>query len=146
MTFIVSTRVKNGVPQGQIFKSRELYRVVPQIEGLDEHIPDQLKFWCYDVIWWRKDVKSFPTRSKMHLFTPWVHVCPHAGMWVNACPKGEPESMRARMWGVLLQDTVSPLGDMVHLFVCYLAKASFLQNMLLCLFVCFCFFLLSCKS
>ena len=41
--------------------------------------------------------------------------------------------MRARMWGGLLQDTVSPLGDMVH----YLAKASFLQDMLLGMFVCF---------
>jgi hypothetical protein len=66
--------------------------------------------------------------------------------------------MHARMWGGLFQDTVSPLGDMVHylakasflqdillcLYVCffYLAKASFLQDMLLCLFVCF----LSCKS
>ena len=116
MTFIVSTRVKNGVPQGQIFKSKELYRVVPQMKGLDEHFPDQLKFWRYDVIWWRNDVKSFPTRSKTHLFTPWVHVCPNAGMWVNACPNGEPESMHARMWGGLLQDTVSPLGDMVHFF------------------------------
>ena len=27
---------------------------------------------------------------------------------------GEPESMHARMWGGLLQDTVSPMGDMVH--------------------------------
>jgi hypothetical protein len=26
--------------------------------------------------------------------------------------------MHARMWGGLLQDTVSPLGDMVHLYVC----------------------------
>ena len=51
---------------------------------------------------------------------------------------GEPESMHVRMWGGLLQDTVSPLGDMVH----YLAKAGFLQDMLLCMFVCFffCFF------
>jgi hypothetical protein len=32
--------------------------------------------------------------------------------------------------GGLLQDTVSPLGDMVH----YLAKASFLQDMLLGMF------------
>ena len=39
--------------------------------------------------------------------------------------------MHARMWGGLLQDTVSPLGDMVH----YLAKASFLQDMLLGMFV-----------
>jgi hypothetical protein len=44
MTFIVSTRVKNGVLQGQIFKLEELYRVVPQMKGLDEHFPDQLKF------------------------------------------------------------------------------------------------------
>jgi hypothetical protein len=42
------------------------------------------------------------------------------------------------MWGGLLQDTVRPLGDMVH----YLEKASFLQDMLLGMFVCF----LSCKS
>jgi hypothetical protein len=27
--------------------------------------------------------------------------------------------MYARMWGGLLQDTVSPLGDMVHLFIDY---------------------------
>jgi hypothetical protein len=150
MTFIVSAKVKNGVPQIQIFRSKELYRVVPQIEGLDDHFPDQLKIWHYDVIWWRNDVKSFPTRNKTHLFTPWVHVCPNAWMWVNACPNGEPESMYARMWGGLLQDIVSPLGDMVHfylakasflqdmllcLYVCYLAKASFLQDMLLCLFV-----------
>jgi hypothetical protein len=44
MTFIVSTRVINGVPKGQIFKLKELYRVVPQMKGLDEHLPDQLKF------------------------------------------------------------------------------------------------------
>jgi hypothetical protein len=36
------------------------------------------------------------------------------------------------MWGGLLHDTVSPMGDMVH----YLAKASFLQDMLLGMFVC----------
>jgi hypothetical protein len=53
MTFIVSAWVKNGVPQGQIFKSKELYCVVPQIKGLDEHFTDQLKFWRYDIIWWR---------------------------------------------------------------------------------------------
>jgi hypothetical protein len=114
MTFIVNARVKNGVPQGQIYKSKELYCVVPQIKGLDEHFPDQLKVWRYDVIWWRNDVKSFSKRNKTHLFTPWVHVCPKAGMWVNACPNGEPESMHARMWGGLLQDTVSLMGDMVH--------------------------------
>jgi hypothetical protein len=37
MTFIVSAMVKNGVPKGQIFKSKELYSVVPHIKGLDEH-------------------------------------------------------------------------------------------------------------
>jgi hypothetical protein len=40
------------------------------------------------------------------------------------------------MWGGLLQDTVSPLGDMVHF---YLAKATFLQDMLLGMFVFFFF-------
>jgi hypothetical protein len=44
MTFIASARVKNGVSQGQIFKSKELYRVVPQIKGLNENFPDQLEF------------------------------------------------------------------------------------------------------
>jgi hypothetical protein len=56
MTFIVSFRVKNAVPQGQIFKSKELYRVVPQMKGPDKHFPDQLKVWRYDVIWWRKTI------------------------------------------------------------------------------------------
>ena len=45
--------------------------------------------------------------------------------------------MHARMWGGLSQDTVSPMGDIVH----YLAKASFLQNMLFCMSVVFFFFL-----
>jgi hypothetical protein len=44
MTFIISAGVTYGVPQGQIFKSNELYRVVPQMKGLDEHFPTQLKF------------------------------------------------------------------------------------------------------
>jgi hypothetical protein len=115
MTFMVNAGVKNGVPQGQIFKSKELYCVVPQMKGLDEHFANQLRFWRYDVIWWRNNVKSFSKRHKTHLFTPCVHVSLNAGMWVNACPNGEPQSMHARMWGGLLQDTVSPLGDMVHL-------------------------------
>jgi hypothetical protein len=63
MIFIVSSRVKNGVPQGQIFL-KELYRVVPQMKGLDEHFPDQLKFWRYDVIWWRNDVNHFLLEAK----------------------------------------------------------------------------------
>jgi hypothetical protein len=41
---MVSARVKNGVSEGQILKSKELYRVVPQIKGLDKHFPDQLEF------------------------------------------------------------------------------------------------------
>jgi hypothetical protein len=36
------------------------------------------------------------------------------GTRVNTCPNGEPESMHDPMWGGLLQDTVSPMGDMVH--------------------------------
>ena len=59
MTFIVNAGVKNGVPQGQILKPKELYRVVPQMKGLDEHFPNQLTFWRYDVIWWLNGVKSF---------------------------------------------------------------------------------------
>jgi hypothetical protein len=51
MTLIVSAEVKNGVPQGQIYKSKELYRVVPQMKGLCEHFPNPLTFWRYDVIW-----------------------------------------------------------------------------------------------
>jgi hypothetical protein len=46
------------------------------------------------------------------------------------------------MWGGLLQDTVSPMGDMVH----YLAKASFLQDMLLGMFGFFFFFFCFCFS
>ena len=68
MTFIFSARVKKGVPQGQVVKSKELYRVIPQIKGLDEHFQDQLKFWHYDVIWWRNDEKSFSKRNKTHLY------------------------------------------------------------------------------
>jgi hypothetical protein len=44
MTFIVSAGLKKSVPQGQILQSKELYRVVPQMKGLDEHFPNQLKF------------------------------------------------------------------------------------------------------
>ena len=58
---------------------------------------------------------------------------------VNACSNWEPESMHARMWGGLLQDTVSPMGDVVHF---YLAKASFLQDMLLGMFVFFFFYVI----
>jgi hypothetical protein len=50
MTFMISARVENGVPQGQILKLKELYCVVPQIKALDEHILDQLNLLHYDVI------------------------------------------------------------------------------------------------
>jgi hypothetical protein len=64
MTFIVNAGVKNGVPQGQILKSKKLYRVVPRMKGFDEHFANQLKFWRYDVIWWRNNVKSFCKRKR----------------------------------------------------------------------------------
>jgi hypothetical protein len=38
MTFMVSARVENGVTKGQILKSKELYRVIPQMKALDEEI------------------------------------------------------------------------------------------------------------
>jgi hypothetical protein len=41
MTFMVSARVKYGVPQGQILKLQKPYRVVYQMKALDEHFPDQ---------------------------------------------------------------------------------------------------------
>jgi hypothetical protein len=44
MTFMVSARVENGVSQGQILKSKELHRVVPQMKALDKHILYHLKF------------------------------------------------------------------------------------------------------
>jgi hypothetical protein len=130
MTFMANDRVENGVPQGQILKSKEPYRVVPQMKALDEHFLDLLKCWRYD-IWWRNDVKSFVKRNKEHLFTTWVKTCPNAGTWINACSNGEPESMHARMWGGLLQDTVSALGDMVHLYVIIFAQHFLAQYALL---------------
>jgi hypothetical protein len=44
LTFIVSSRVKNGVPQVQILELKEPYPVVSQTKALDERFPDQLKF------------------------------------------------------------------------------------------------------
>jgi hypothetical protein len=38
--------------------------------------------------------------------------------------------MYARMWGGLLQDTVSPLGDMVHFFGFVLYVIIFAQHLL----------------
>jgi hypothetical protein len=44
-----------------------------------------------------------------------VNACPNGGTWVNACLNG----------GGLLQDTVSPMGDMVHfLFSIFLKLVS----------------------
>jgi hypothetical protein len=46
MTFMANNRVKIGVHQGQILKSKESYRVVhvPQMKALGEHFLDLLKF------------------------------------------------------------------------------------------------------
>jgi hypothetical protein len=44
MIFMVSARVKNGLPQGQILKFQKPYRVVSQMKALDDCFPDQLKF------------------------------------------------------------------------------------------------------
>ena len=63
MTFMANDRVENGVPQGQILKSKEPYHVVPQMKALDKHFQDLLKFWRYDVIWWRNDMKSFVKKT-----------------------------------------------------------------------------------
>jgi hypothetical protein len=79
MTLMVSTRVENSVPQGQILKSKELHRVLPQMKALDEHFFDQLKCWRYYVIWWRNDVKIFLKDTK--------------------CTCSPPESMHARIRG-----------------------------------------------
>jgi hypothetical protein len=41
MTLMISARVKNGVPCGQIMKFQKPYRVVSQMKAIDEHFPDQ---------------------------------------------------------------------------------------------------------
>jgi IS5 family transposase len=41
---MVNAGVKNGVPKGEILKAKKIYRVVPQMKGLDEHFPNQLKY------------------------------------------------------------------------------------------------------
>jgi hypothetical protein len=43
MTFMVIARVENGVPPGEILKSKELYHVV-QMKALGQHFQDQLEF------------------------------------------------------------------------------------------------------
>jgi hypothetical protein len=50
LTFIVNARVENGVPRGQILKSKELYHVLTHMKTLDECFQDQLTFSRYDVI------------------------------------------------------------------------------------------------
>jgi hypothetical protein len=67
---MVNTWVENDVPKGQILKSTKPYCVVPHMKALHECFPDQIKFWRYDIIWWRNDVKSFLKKKQMHLFTP----------------------------------------------------------------------------
>jgi hypothetical protein len=39
-------------------KLKKPYRVVSQMKAIDERFPGQLKFWRYDVIWWRRNVKT----------------------------------------------------------------------------------------
>jgi hypothetical protein len=41
---MVSTWVKNGVPQGQILKSEEPHGVVPHMKACGEYFSDQLEF------------------------------------------------------------------------------------------------------
>jgi hypothetical protein len=41
MTLIVSTRVKNGIPRGQILKLQKPYLVVSRMKALDKHSPEQ---------------------------------------------------------------------------------------------------------
>jgi hypothetical protein len=41
VTFMVSARVKNGVPESQIFKLQKPYRVVSQMKAFDKCFPDQ---------------------------------------------------------------------------------------------------------
>jgi hypothetical protein len=41
---MVSARVKNGVPQGQILKLKEPYRLVSEMNVLEKCFPDQLEF------------------------------------------------------------------------------------------------------
>jgi hypothetical protein len=58
LTFRVNDWVKNGVSQGQILKWEVPYRVVPHMKDRDECFPNQQKFWRYDVIWWRHNIKT----------------------------------------------------------------------------------------
>jgi hypothetical protein len=80
---MVNIWVENGVPQGQILKSRKPYCVVPHMKALHKCFSDQFQFWRYDVIWWRNDVKSFLRRNK--------------------CTCSPPKSMHAWMGGDLSQ-------------------------------------------
>jgi hypothetical protein len=54
----VSLRVNICLLQGQILESKIPYRVVPHIKALDECFPNQIKFWRYDVIRCRHNVKT----------------------------------------------------------------------------------------
>jgi hypothetical protein len=70
VTFMVSAKIENGVPKGQILKSKEPYSAVPHMKALDECCPDQLKCWCYGFISWRWRKIIFQKECQMHLFTP----------------------------------------------------------------------------
>jgi hypothetical protein len=37
---MINARVENGIPQGQILKSMEPYRVAPHLKALDKGFPD----------------------------------------------------------------------------------------------------------
>jgi hypothetical protein len=97
MTFMANDRVNNGVPSGQILKSKEPYRVVSQMKVFDEHFLDLLRFWRYIVIWWRNDVKSFVKKTKQNApvynANQYMIECgdlnqcmPEWGTWINASP------------------------------------------------------------
>jgi hypothetical protein len=64
----LAPQVKNHLPQGQILKSTEPYRVVFHIKVVDERFPDQLFFLHYDVIWWRNDEKKKIFTQKFYFF------------------------------------------------------------------------------
>jgi hypothetical protein len=93
--FMVSAEVKNCVPRGL----KKTYILVPHMKALDECFSNQLTFWCYDVIGWRNDVKSF--------------------FFYTKCTCSTPESMHTRMgdlnqcmpeWGRAFARYSSPYG------------------------------------
>jgi hypothetical protein len=121
------------------------------MKDLDEHFPNQWKFRCYDVIWWRNNVKSFSKRNKTHLFPPVftyarMQGCESMHAWTENLSQCIPEYGERfckillalwATWFIILQKLAFCKICYSLCFFFYLAKASFLQDMLLCLFVCF---------